>query len=428
MLLDVFPEIPGCEIPDETMTSHPYIVGIRSDIAGGYVILCCDVQFCIVVNNGSMLYATSESFSLQMYMYGESWTGPQEVPEDSKAIVIAMLTPGKTFGMYYNELIYSSHNIAIVEGMSEDGTLIISSDRIAFPAYDNTDYEATMYAPYSFFKKYADLLRKKTGVNTDFNSTTLLDAYKAVPVATEEWAIPFETSVLSDEVVALLDGTVTDISNDQITELGRYKFYDRHDLVSVDFPNVTEIENSTFKNCTSLKAVNIPSVVRLENYAFQNCIELEEIDLPLVERIDYNAFSGCTKLANINAPKVTEIYSRAFDDCPLITSFTFYNSTTLHSNPFEKSGVHTLDFHKESPKSYYFELTNMVYLTTLIFRHESVYNGFNYMNIDNTPIAKGTGYIYVPASMVSAYKSDSFWKTYSSQIRAIEDYPDICGT
>jgi hypothetical protein len=45
----------------------------------------------------------------------------------------------------------------------------------------------------------------------------------------------------------------------------------------------------------------------------------------------------------------------------------------------------------------------------------------------NTPIAKSTGYIYVPRALVDSYKSATNWSTYANQIRAIEDYPDITG-
>ena len=46
---------------------------------------------------------------------------------------------------------------------------------------------------------------------------------------------------------------------------------------------------------------------------------------------------------------------------------------------------------------------------------------------NNTPIKTGTGYIYVPAAMVDAYKSATNWSAYADQIRAIEDYPEITG-
>lgn len=40
--------------------------------------------------------------------------------------------------------------------------------------------------------------------------------------------------------------------------------------------------------------------------------------------------------------------------------------------------------------------------------------------LDGTPIANGSGYVYVPSDLISAYQADSAWSTYSSQIRAIE--------
>ena len=44
-----------------------------------------------------------------------------------------------------------------------------------------------------------------------------------------------------------------------------------------------------------------------------------------------------------------------------------------------------------------------------------------------TPLESGNGYIYVPAALVDSYKSATNWSVFADQIRAIEDYPDICG-
>ena len=47
--------------------------------------------------------------------------------------------------------------------------------------------------------------------------------------------------------------------------------------------------------------------------------------------------------------------------------------------------------------------------------------------LSNTPISEGTGYIYVPSSLIEAYKVATNWVNYAAQFRAIEDYPDVCG-
>lgn len=50
-----------------------------------------------------------------------------------------------------------------------------------------------------------------------------------------------------------------------------------------------------------------------------------------------------------------------------------------------------------------------------------------------TPIEYGAGYIYVPRALLSDtdatkdYRRATNWSEYASQIRAIEDYPEITG-
>lgn len=83
-----------------------------------------------------------------------------------------------------------------------------------------------------------------------------------------------------------------------------------------------------------------------------------------------------------------------------------------------------LDFHKLESFSAY-SVIGCTNLETLIIRTPSVC-GFNTI-LQNSKIAGGTGYIYVPAALVDEYKVANSWSTYADQFRAIEDYPDICG-
>ena len=65
-------------------------------------------------------------------------------------------------------------------------------------------------------------------------------------------------------------------------------------------------------------------------------------------------------------------------------------------------------------------------LEALILRTEQV-TDVGSLALSGTGIVNGTGYVYVPVSVVDSYKSSSKWSAYAAQIRAIEDYPDICG-
>lgn len=66
-------------------------------------------------------------------------------------------------------------------------------------------------------------------------------------------------------------------------------------------------------------------------------------------------------------------------------------------------------------------------LETVIIRTSEICVLDSYMAFTGTPIESGTGYIYVPSALVDSYKAATNWTTYADQIRAIEDYPDICG-
>lgn len=66
-------------------------------------------------------------------------------------------------------------------------------------------------------------------------------------------------------------------------------------------------------------------------------------------------------------------------------------------------------------------------LTAVIIRSPAVCTMSGSNAFKSTPIASGTGYIYVPAALVDSYKAATNWSVYADQIRAIEDYPDICG-
>lgn len=63
----------------------------------------------------------------------------------------------------------------------------------------------------------------------------------------------------------------------------------------------------------------------------------------------------------------------------------------------------------------------------LILRSETLCALANANAFTQSPFASGTGYIYVPSALVDSYKAATNWSTYANQIRAIEDYPDICG-
>lgn len=98
------------------------------------------------------------------------------------------------------------------------------------------------------------------------------------------------------------------------------------------------------------------------------------------------------------------------------TSGSFYNCTKLEKIDFDVlEEINDADFYQCSA------------LTAVIIRSPAVCALSTSNAFKETPIASGTGYIYVPAALVDEYKAATNWTVYADQIRAIEAYPDICG-
>ena len=144
-----------------------------------------------------------------------------------------------------------------------------------------------------------------------------------------------------------------------------------------------EIVNSLIDRTISGAYVN-NTVTAIGVYGLAGCTKLTSVVLPAVRRTDGNSMTGCSELTKAD-----------FSNLQTIRYSTFYNNKKLIALIIRRHAVTTLDN------------------TTNVFK--------------NTPIASGTGYIYVPSAMVSAYKTATNWSTYADQIRAIEDYPDITG-
>ena len=74
-----------------------------------------------------------------------------------------------------------------------------------------------------------------------------------------------------------------------------------------------------------------------------------------------------------------------------------------------------------------YAFNNCTNLTAVIIRYDGVCTLHNADAFGNSAVAKGTGYVYVPKEHLDSYKAATNWSSYADQIRAIEDYPDICG-
>ena len=206
------------------------------------------------------------------------------------------------------------------------------------------------------------------------------------------------------------DGYATDIEIVGLTEIPAYYLSIQNystnvmsRIRNVKLPdNLTKIGSSVFRSKT-IPFTNLPNTINyLGDHVFYLNTELTLDKLPdELTEIGNSCFYGCTKLA------IRELPSK----------LTFFGMSC-----FENTNISYLDVKSEV----LIAVGNASFrgcskLRTLIFRKTTPPTLNGEQAFYNTPIANGTGFIYVPDESVDAYKSASLWSTFASQIKGISE-------
>ena len=185
--------------------------------------------------------------------------------------------------------------------------------------------------------------------------------------------------VYTGPLVEILTGTLTSLNDtmipETITVLRDYTFYNNENLTEVSLQHVTEIGASCFNACavTSL-SMPVLTTAGMQAFAYNPIVT---VTLPALQTIGTRMFQHCEDMTVADFPSVTTIMRQALYDC---TAFE-----------------------------------------TLILRANQVVELEGTQHFYNTKIESGTGYIYVPDSLVDTYKADESWASYANQIRAISE-------
>ena len=233
---------------------------------------------------------------------------------------------------------------------------------------------------------------------------------------------------LQEEILrAFIENNTIKISCEDIEIIRKNSFYKNINLKDINFPLVKEIEHSAFYGCSSLTSVSFPSLTTIGSSAFCLCSSLSDVNMPLLKTIDNSGFNK-SNLREAVFNLVTDAGQGAFRECKQLTTVLMPNLINLGSWSFYAcTRLSKVDFGSVTSigdNSFY----SCSALKTLILRSNTMCTIPSVNVFKSMPIASGgTGYIYVPSSLVDTYKADSVWSTFATQIRAIEDYPDICG-
>ena len=159
--------------------------------------------------------------------------------------------------------------------------------------------------------------------------------------------------------------------------VAKYAFQNNNTIKTVNLLYATSVGYNAFYGCQELSQVSLPVCSYIGNNAFYQCTHLSQLSLPVCSSIGTYAFYFCTHLSQVSLPVCSSIGAYAFGFCTLLSIITIgYSSICSLSGS----------------------------------------NAFNY-----TPIASGTGSIYVPTSLVDSYKSATNWSYFSTQIFPIPE-------
>ena len=182
------------------------------------------------------------------------------------------------------------------------------------------------------------------------------------------------------------------------TSVGDNAFNSCDRLSQVRLPVCSIIRDGTFYNCKSLTQVSLPMCTKVMKDCFQGCISLSQLNLPVCSYVDNTVFWGCDRLSQVRLPVCKNIGFYVFYDCKSLSQVSLPMCSTIGVNTFQ----------------------NCTSLSIITLGYSSVCSLGGSNVFTKTQITSSTGSIYVPASLVDAYKADKNWSYFSTQIFPIE--------
>ena len=170
-------------------------------------------------------------------------------------------------------------------------------------------------------------------------------------------------------------------------------------IQTVNLPYATIVRNYAFRSCVSLTQVSLPVCSHIGDNTFRSCVSLTQISLPMCSYIGNNAFNFCKSLSQVSLPMCSYIGNNAFSQCFVLTQANLPMCSNIGDNAFR----------------------NCISLSIITIGYSSVCSLKTSSTFYRTPIASGTGSIYVPTSLVDAYKSATNWSYFSTQIFPIPE-------
>ena len=129
--------------------------------------------------------------------------------------------------------------------------------------------------------------------------------------------------ILGDDAVtdSIIDGSITELVDDQITSIGDRAFYNCSALTSIDLPAVTSISSSAFSGCYALTSIDLPAATSIGTNAFQKCTKLTRVILRNTSQVV--SLSSTSAFSNANSA-IIYVPDALVDDYKAATNWSTY--------------------------------------------------------------------------------------------------------
>lgn len=229
-----------------------------------------------------------------------------------------------------------------------------------------------------------------------------------------------------------------------ITKMGQYAFKGVNNLNLDKLPSeLTFIDGNAFVNTSSSfgENINLTELPKNLSYigvnAFQYCnnSNLKIMDFSninanktiMTNSFSYNKLESLSIINNNDTYSLT-IFQLAFTQNKQLKELTLEGNIVFSGNTGSIFSNNTLlekvtlkpisDLNLGLPANMF---QNDSALNVLIIDSETVQSLSNVNALTGTPIANGTGYVYVNDSLVDTYKTATNWSTYADQIKPISE-------
>lgn len=214
----------------------------------------------------------------------------------------------------------------------------------------------------------------------------------------------------------------TAVSSGDVNTIRACAFYANTALTAVDFPNVVTVKERAFQLCSNLASFNFIKVTTIESYAFSRCGALSgALVLPQVKfgsNVGTYSFEYCTSLTSVSAPVTNLIPHSCFARCAALESVSLPLAGTFNDWCFSYC---TALKEVTLPEAKYFRRYTFAGsgLEKLVLPGDTVVTIAG-DTLQGTPIASGTGYVYVPDDLLESYKAADHWSSIADQIKPLE--------